>query len=606
MGRMHAPGKGISQSALPYRRSVPTWLKLTPEDCKELIFKLAKKGYTPSQIGVILRDSHGVAQVRFRTGNKILRIVKSMGLAPDLPEDLYHLIKRAVGIRKHLERNRKDKDSKFRLILVESRIHRLARYYKTKGSLPPNWKLRRRTQDGIEEKDTISFARQSRGISIRGTRGGRRLVQSRQIDHIQEVLDKWNQIDDEIWAKVIVFERNRRVAKAYARAPVLTINGSNDGFDGFRIGLCGFDNPMRDPKTEEAKRLINQGVKIKMDEQGNILIKRLCKNNVYIKPTNQEDNAIGPEIIRNSQGALEHEKPGKLFDMNKFKTNLFRETQRAYPDRRRLEMQCLSAIVFVRTEADLLQCPVWVLIVNVVGLDMLKSKLPPVLALQRPVDIKNRPRIPIPDEDPYSVAGVSSSVGPSEIIQSDRDAREQIYMQSTSYQQRRAERPPKLPPRENLYGHDIPKPDYDDIEDDYSRTIKPASMVNEEKRSKNDDRKKYDDPYYCGLRARVPNFVKMARNGQSKGVPPRGHVRPQPAPSYAGSVYASSQSSQIYGHHVPANRPQIMYHARSFESGLDSDNRIESPYNHIYGRLPIPTRGVIPPAPRAMYIGEWD
>ncbi|KAL2739487.1 hypothetical protein V1477_010876 [Vespula maculifrons] len=425
-------------------------------------------------------------------------------------------------------------------------------------------------------------------------------------DHIQEVLDKWNQIDDEIWAKVIVFERNRRVAKAYARAPVLTINGSNDGFDGFRIGLCGFDNPMRDPKTEEAKRHINQGVKIKMDEQGNILIKRLCKNNVYIKPTNQEDNAIGPEIIRNSQGALEHEKPGKLFDMNKFQTNLSRETRRAYPDRRRLEMQCLSAIVFVRTEADLLQCPVWVLIVNVVGLDMLKSKLPPVLALQRPVDIKNRPRIPIPDEDPYSVAGVSSSVGPSEIMQSERDSREQIYMQSTSYQQRRAERPPKLPPRENLYGHDIPKPDYDDIEDDYSRTIKPAGMANEEKRSKNDDRKKYDDPYYCGLRARVPNFVKMARNGQSKGIPPRGHIRPQPAPSYAGSVYASSQSSQIYGHHVPANRPHIMYHARSFESGLDTDNRIESPYNHIYGRLPIPTRGVIPPAPRAMYIGEWD
>ena len=33
-------------------------------------------------------------------------------------------------MRKHLEVNRKDKDTKFRLILVESRIHRLARYYK--------------------------------------------------------------------------------------------------------------------------------------------------------------------------------------------------------------------------------------------------------------------------------------------------------------------------------------------------------------------------------------------------------------------------------------------------------------------------------------------
>lgn len=57
--------------------------------------------------GVILRDSHGVAQVRFVTGNKILRILKSKGLAPDLPEDLYHLIKKAVAVRKHLERNRK-------------------------------------------------------------------------------------------------------------------------------------------------------------------------------------------------------------------------------------------------------------------------------------------------------------------------------------------------------------------------------------------------------------------------------------------------------------------------------------------------------------------
>uniref|UniRef100_A0A2I2ZQY5 Small ribosomal subunit protein uS15 N-terminal domain-containing protein n=1 Tax=Gorilla gorilla gorilla TaxID=9595 RepID=A0A2I2ZQY5_GORGO len=51
MGRMHAPGKSLSQSALPYRRSVPTWLKLTSDNVKEQIYKLAKKGLTPSQIG---------------------------------------------------------------------------------------------------------------------------------------------------------------------------------------------------------------------------------------------------------------------------------------------------------------------------------------------------------------------------------------------------------------------------------------------------------------------------------------------------------------------------------------------------------------------------
>lgn len=91
---------------------------------------MAKKGMTPSAIGVLLRDQHGIPQVTTVTGSKILRILKGSGLAPDIPEDLYFLIKKAVSMRKHLERNRKDKDGKFRLILIESRIHRLARYYK--------------------------------------------------------------------------------------------------------------------------------------------------------------------------------------------------------------------------------------------------------------------------------------------------------------------------------------------------------------------------------------------------------------------------------------------------------------------------------------------
>ncbi|KAK9702738.1 ribosomal 40S subunit protein S13 [Basidiobolus ranarum] len=149
MGRMHTPGKGIASSALPYRRTPPSWVKSTPEEVCEHICKLAKKGLTPSQIGVLLRDSHGIPQVRSVTGNKVLRILKGNGLAPEIPEDLYHLIKKAVAVRKHLERNRKDCDSKYRLILIESRIHRLARYYKTAGQLAPNWKYESSTASAL-------------------------------------------------------------------------------------------------------------------------------------------------------------------------------------------------------------------------------------------------------------------------------------------------------------------------------------------------------------------------------------------------------------------------------------------------------------------------
>jgi hypothetical protein len=42
-----------------------------------------------------------------------------------------------------------DTDSKFRLILIESRVHRLARYYKRTRVLPPNWKYESSTASAL-------------------------------------------------------------------------------------------------------------------------------------------------------------------------------------------------------------------------------------------------------------------------------------------------------------------------------------------------------------------------------------------------------------------------------------------------------------------------
>ncbi|OMO50484.1 Ribosomal protein S15 [Corchorus capsularis] len=114
--RHHGSSAQSSASTLPYKRTPPSWLKISSQDVEENICKFAKKGLKH------LRLAHG--------------------LALEIPEDLYHFIKKVVAIRKHLERNRKDKDSKFRLILVESRIHRLAHYYKKTKKFPPTWKPR--------------------------------------------------------------------------------------------------------------------------------------------------------------------------------------------------------------------------------------------------------------------------------------------------------------------------------------------------------------------------------------------------------------------------------------------------------------------------------
>merc|ERR1712194_965570 len=113
------------------------------------IIKMAKRGQSPSQIGVVLRDQYGIPQVKGVTGSKILRILKVNGVAPQLPEDLYHLIKRAVNIRKHMEKYRGDQDAKFRLVCTESRIHRLARYYRNSKALPPTFRYNSKKADTL-------------------------------------------------------------------------------------------------------------------------------------------------------------------------------------------------------------------------------------------------------------------------------------------------------------------------------------------------------------------------------------------------------------------------------------------------------------------------
>lgn len=71
--------KGISASAIPYKKTPPSWQRIEPEKVEEQVCKLARKGLTPSQIGVILRDSHGIPQVNSITGSKVLRLLKKNG-----------------------------------------------------------------------------------------------------------------------------------------------------------------------------------------------------------------------------------------------------------------------------------------------------------------------------------------------------------------------------------------------------------------------------------------------------------------------------------------------------------------------------------------------
>ncbi|MFQ6050572.1 MAG: 30S ribosomal protein S15 [Candidatus Hydrothermarchaeota archaeon] len=140
MARMHSRAKGSSRSTRPPRTIAPSWVEYSAEEVEELIVKYAKEGYSQSEIGTILRDQYGIPQAKLLTGKKIQKILQEYDLAPKIPEDLGNLIRRAIRVRKHLLEHKKDLHSRRGLELLESKIRRLANYYRRKGVLPEDWK----------------------------------------------------------------------------------------------------------------------------------------------------------------------------------------------------------------------------------------------------------------------------------------------------------------------------------------------------------------------------------------------------------------------------------------------------------------------------------
>ncbi|MHA1410157.1 MAG: 30S ribosomal protein S15 [Candidatus Odinarchaeia archaeon] len=143
MARMHIRRKGKSKSVRPPIKKAPEWFNRSSDEVESLIVKYAKAGEPPSKIGIILRDQHGIPLTSFVTNKKMKQILKENNLLPELPEDLSNLLRKAYGLSRHLEEHPKDLHSKRGLQLIESKIRRLAKYYKREKVLPETWKYRR-------------------------------------------------------------------------------------------------------------------------------------------------------------------------------------------------------------------------------------------------------------------------------------------------------------------------------------------------------------------------------------------------------------------------------------------------------------------------------
>jgi small subunit ribosomal protein S15 len=139
VSRIHSGRKGRSGSKRPYPLAKPEWVTLDPDEVMEEAVKLAKTGIASAQIGTRLRDSFGVPSVRAVTGKRMADLLEEKGVKPQLPEDLQALLKRVVHLQRHLAQHPYDHSNRRGLQLMESRIRRLAHYYRHRKVLPENW-----------------------------------------------------------------------------------------------------------------------------------------------------------------------------------------------------------------------------------------------------------------------------------------------------------------------------------------------------------------------------------------------------------------------------------------------------------------------------------
>lgn len=140
MARMHARRKGKSGSTRIVRQNHPEWSSLNPREVESRVIELAKAGKSTSEIGISLRDQYAVPDVTVSTGKKITKILENNKIESELPEDLLNLIRTALKLRKHLETHKKDLKNKRNLQLTESKVRRVAKYYKSENRLPEDWK----------------------------------------------------------------------------------------------------------------------------------------------------------------------------------------------------------------------------------------------------------------------------------------------------------------------------------------------------------------------------------------------------------------------------------------------------------------------------------
>uniref|UniRef100_A0A1I8APV8 MH2 domain-containing protein n=1 Tax=Steinernema glaseri TaxID=37863 RepID=A0A1I8APV8_9BILA len=187
-------------------------------------------------------------------------------------------------------------------------------------------------------------------------------------DNLFEVQAKLSNIENQIWGKLIVMERNYRTAKAYLRYQSILVDGSQREFDGARLGLSRFSPDLSDRRLLQEYRRLDKGVEVQIDERGNVWVSKNCEKTISVRtPSAPTVDCVGFDPI-------------KVFDLGAFKEIVVREIGRPKPNLERLFRMTTIQINLCSSVLSYLESPCWLLLIHLIAVDMVSvldmKKLP--------------------------------------------------------------------------------------------------------------------------------------------------------------------------------------------------------------------------------------
>ncbi len=139
---MHTGGHGKSKSRKPSPETAKPIESVNTDknEIESIIEKYSKQNMHQAMIGQLLKEKHNVPYVKNLFGKRLGKILEEKGVKGPVPPDMFDLMKKAVNMREHITANHKDNHNKLRLQRTESKIWKLSKYYKSKGTLAHDWK----------------------------------------------------------------------------------------------------------------------------------------------------------------------------------------------------------------------------------------------------------------------------------------------------------------------------------------------------------------------------------------------------------------------------------------------------------------------------------